>query len=179
LVLFIISNTGKGKCYRINVFSFLDLCSSSSLDVYACENIKYEINKNMSPFKPRHPCNFYGCPNITATRFCEEHERLAKKNEQKYDQARDQTEERRFIHSPEWRAMREVKLAVDPLCQEHLKKGFDMAATMVHHIKPVETHPELRLVMENLESLCNPCHEEKEQKGRWGGRSKSSGIGAG
>lgn len=59
-------------------------------------------------------------------------------------------------------------MSIDPLCEEHLKQGFDVAATMVHHVKAVETHPELRLVMENLMSLCNSCHEEKEKGGRWG-----------
>jgi 5-methylcytosine-specific restriction protein A len=31
---------------------------------------------------------------------------------------------------------------------------------LVHHIEPVETAPEKRLAVENLQSLCRDCHEE-------------------
>ena len=43
-----------------------------------------------------------------------------------------------------------------------LKKGEE-----VHHIKPVDYYPELRLDIDNLESLCKVCHEKitaKEKK---------------
>lgn len=115
------------------------------------------------PFKPRHPCNYSGCPEITATRFCPKHEALDRK---KYEEKRKTSVERGY--NSQWQKLRAMKLAQDPLCEEHLRQNVDVAATMVHHIKPVETNPELRLVMENLMSLCNPCHEEKEKEGRWG-----------
>ncbi len=67
-----------------------------------------------------------------------------------------------------WQRVRAMKLAQDPLCEEHLRQGHDVAVSMVHHIKPIETHPELRLVMENLQSLCTPCHDAAHKGGRWG-----------
>lgn len=33
-------------------------------------------------------------------------------------------------------------------------------ATLVHHIKPRKEYPELELVLENLVSLCDRCHDE-------------------
>jgi 5-methylcytosine-specific restriction endonuclease McrA len=36
---------------------------------------------------------------------------------------------------------------------------------MVHHIKPLSDYPDLALVLENLLSLCNSCHN-KEHGGR-------------
>ena len=39
------------------------------------------------------------------------------------------------------------------------RAGKPRQATMVHHIKPRKEYPELALCPENLESLCNLCHE--------------------
>jgi len=117
----------------------------------------------MCPFKPLKPCSRPGCAELTSTRFCPGH---ARKENEKYDASRRNSGERGY--DAQWQKVRELKLAQDPLCEEHLRQEQVVAATMVHHIKPIETYPELRLVMENLMSLCNPCHEEKEKEGRWG-----------
>lgn len=37
---------------------------------------------------------------------------------------------------------------------------WPVLATMVHHIKPRKEHPELELVLENLVSLCDKCHDD-------------------
>lgn len=34
-------------------------------------------------------------------------------------------------------------------------------ATMVHHKKPLREYPELALSLDNLESLCDRCHDEE------------------
>ena len=41
-------------------------------------------------------------------------------------------------------------------------------ATMVHHIRPLQQHPDLALEMDNLVSLCDRCHDEAhpEKHGR-------------
>lgn len=44
-------------------------------------------------------------------------------------------------------------------CQECRRYGKTTQATMVHHIYPLETNPELALISANLLSLCNKCHE--------------------
>lgn len=61
-----------------------------------------------------------------------------------------------FYSSPQWRRLRALKLAEDPLCAR-----CGSAANEVHHCKPVVTHPELALVKSNLESLCKPCHSRE------------------
>lgn len=35
------------------------------------------------------------------------------------------------------------------------------SATVVHHIKPLAGHPEMALDLDNLESLCDACHNKK------------------
>jgi 5-methylcytosine-specific restriction protein A len=90
---------------------------------------------------------------------------FVKKANREYDKERDQTEERQFIHSTIWRKIRDAKLARDPLCEKCLKRGIDRAAIIVHH----KDGNELNNMDENLESLCNLCHEEKHKEDRWGG----------
>ncbi|WP_232317039.1 HNH endonuclease signature motif containing protein [Paenibacillus sp. D9] len=52
------------------------------------------------------------------------------------------------------------------LCQICLRKEKLTSANTVHHIKPLETHPELALETDNLESICPACHnKEHTEKG--------------
>ena len=37
------------------------------------------------PRKPKRPCSFPGCPNLTDGRFCEKHEKEENKRYEKYD----------------------------------------------------------------------------------------------
>lgn len=48
---------------------------------------------------------------------------------------------------------------------------WPVLATMVHHKKPRKEHPELELVLENLESLCDKCHAEEHPE-KFGGQEK-------
>lgn len=70
-------------------------------------------------------------------------------------------------YDSEWRKVRALKVKQSPFCERCLKLGKHVPIKMkvegnygvVHHIKPVDQFPELRLVMDNLESLCFECHE--------------------
>jgi len=60
-----------------------------------------------------------------------------------------------------WRHKRRYILQRDKyLCQRCLRSGVLTPATLVHHIKPLEDHPEYSLDDKNLVSLCNTCHEQ-------------------
>jgi 5-methylcytosine-specific restriction protein A len=109
----------------------------------------------MSPWKSKHPCSYPGCPKITADRFCEQHSKIG---DRKYDEERGTASERGY--DAQWQKVRIMKLNEDPLCEECLKKGIVVEAAVVHHIKPLETHPELRLMIDNLMSLCVMHHEQ-------------------
>src|SRR3990170_6270711 len=117
----------------------------------------------MTPFKAKHPCSYSGCPEITLSRFCSKHERLVRK---KYEEERKTSIERGY--DADWQKTREFKANQDPLCEECLKQDRVVPLDVVHHIKPIEMHLELRLVMDNLISLCNKCHEEIHKGERWG-----------
>jgi len=73
-----------------------------------------------------------------------------------------------FYTSAAWRAVREQALLRDHyICQKCLQKveaGRMLRphdATMVHHKKPRQLYPELELDLDNLESLCDSCHNEE------------------
>lgn len=93
---------------------------------------------------------------------------------QLYDKYKRNQEAKRFYNSKEWGICREnVLIRDDYLCQECLKDPENplIPADMVHHIKPLEEYPELALNEDNLESLCNSCHN-KEHPEKGGGEKK-------
>ncbi|GIP38318.1 HNH endonuclease [Paenibacillus sp. J31TS4] len=70
-----------------------------------------------------------------------------------------------FYKSTRWKTKREKILRRDEyLCQECKRYGRSTAAATVHHINPLERHPELALVSPNLVSLCNPCHDKMHDR---------------
>ena len=74
------------------------------------------------PIRPGRPCPGRGprrgsCPNvIRGAGVCPECQPYEKAVAREYDRRRDETVERQFIHSAQWRRIREVKLAHDLLC---------------------------------------------------------------
>lgn len=61
-------------------------------------------------------------------------------------------------YDKQWRKVRAVKLQNDPLCEHCAKNNKITIATMVHHVMTINERPDLRLVLDNLESICAPCH---------------------
>lgn len=60
------------------------------------------------PMKPKRPCSFPGCPNLTDRRFCPEHEKLEAQRYERYD--RDPATKRRYGRA--WKRIREKSRAV-------------------------------------------------------------------
>ncbi len=129
------------------------------------------------PYAPNRQCpgrgpHLYKCPNSIKgnERYCsvciEYLNKDAKRNNKRYDEVRDQSQERQFIHSTEWRKIRLRKLAKDPLCEICLKSGRDTPAVIVHHVDGDElnNNPD----GSNHLSTCNYHHEELHKDERWG-----------
>ena len=99
------------------------------------------------------------CSNLIRgnVRLCPECQVYEKASVREYDQERLQDDPgRRFWLSSAGRKIRETKLHGDPLCERHLKNDQVVVAVLVHH----RDGNELNNTDENLESLCNPCHEK-------------------
>jgi 5-methylcytosine-specific restriction endonuclease McrA len=83
-----------------------------------------------------------------------------------YDRNRRDREAARFYQSAPWRNLRRLKLAQDPLCEPCREKARYVPAKQVHHRKPRRTHPDLALDIDNLQSVCIPCHNRLEPRGK-------------
>lgn len=118
------------------------------------------------PRKPKRPCSYPGCPELTEGRYCEEHAAMMNKQYEKYN--RDPDTRRRYGRA--WKRIRDKYVAAHPLCEMCQKNGKLTPTEEVHHILPLSrggTHAE-----SNLMALCKSCHSEITARDgdRWGTR---------
>ena len=73
-----------------------------------------------------------------------------------------------FYNSDAWKRARRAALIRDNyLCVRCLKRKRIVPATTVHHLEHLEDVPEKALALENLESVCDDCHNKAHpEKGR-------------
>ena len=117
----------------------------------------------LMPRKPKHPCGYPGCPELTDKRYCLKHQRLVNRQYEKYD--RDPVTQARYGYA--WRKIRYIYTKEHPFCEECLKAGRFVPVEQVHHIRPLAeggTNDE-----DNLISLCMSCHSHIHAKrgDRW------------
>ena len=66
-----------------------------------------------------------------------------------------------------WRKLRAAVLARRPLCEDpfgaHSAIGRPVASTVVDHVIPRSTRPDLELDERNLQALCTRCHNRKSR----------------
>lgn len=127
------------------------------------------------PMKPKHPCGYPGCPNLTDRQYCPDHEAMMNKRYEKYD--RDPTVKKRYGRS--WMKIRKYYVQLHPFCEECMKRGVLTMTQEVHHIVPLSeggTHD-----MDNLIALCKSCHSRiHAEHGRFESRTHDySGEGVG
>jgi 5-methylcytosine-specific restriction endonuclease McrA len=65
-----------------------------------------------------------------------------------------------------WFKTRALKKRLQPLCEKCLAQNRLSVATIVHHKVSVEEAPHLMHALENLTSLCRPCHEREHGRAR-------------
>ena len=61
-----------------------------------------------------------------------------------------------------WEKVRQMKVALDPLCEDCFSHGYTQPASEVHHIVSIKEDATLRLELTNLMSLCHKCHRRIE-----------------
>lgn len=57
-----------------------------------------------------------------------------------------------------WHRLRAIYVRSHPLCELCKAVGIVTPVEIVHHKKPISTNPELRLNVDNLQSLCRQHH---------------------
>lgn len=115
------------------------------------------------PRKPKSPCRWSRCKELTEERYCKKHKQLAEKQYNKYQ--RDPHTYKRY--NSRWRLIRQLYIKEHPVCEVCEKNGVVKAVEEVHHIIPLSkggTHSD-----DNLMSLCKSCHSKITAKegGRW------------
>jgi len=80
----------------------------------------------------------------------------------------------KFRSSGDWAKIRSIVREEEPLCRdpygEHERSGEIVPTEEIHHIKPLQTHPELERVRSNLAGLCKRCHRRIDADVRKGRR---------
>ncbi|NDI33612.1 HNH endonuclease [Chengkuizengella sediminis] len=116
------------------------------------------------PSKPKKPCNQPSCSKLTREAYCDEHK---KDSNQYYDKYIREKKSKAFYQSKEWKIVRQQALTRNHhLCQYCLKQRQITPADMADHITPIKDDWSLRLVLSNLQSLCNSCHNKKTAEER-------------
>lgn len=98
-------------------------------------------------------------------RYCAKHKGNADKTynrEVRYN--KDNIRYARFYASSQWKKLRLRKLAEQPLCEECLRQGYVRQATIVHHKEELKDNWDKRLDPDNLESICQECHNKKHKR---------------
>ena len=104
------------------------------------------------PYKPKKPCAFPSCPNLTDKRYCDIH---AKQMNREYNlYRRDPAHKDRYGSA--WRKIRDLYISKHPLCERCLERGFYTPADEVHHVRPLDSGGDNS--DDNLMSLCKHCH---------------------
>jgi len=69
-----------------------------------------------------------------------------------------------FYTSAAWRKLRNQYIATQPICEHCKQAGNYKPAKVVDHIMPRKNRPDLELDWDNLQSLCQRCHQQKTAK---------------
>jgi 5-methylcytosine-specific restriction protein A len=114
------------------------------------------------------PCRATGCPEYGKPDWCPAHA----------DKAVGWMRTKRLgpsLYDADWRKVRSIKLAAAPLCEMRIKCPtlpiHRQRSTEVHHVLPVAERPDLRLVWDNLRSICETCHKAITAAARNGERT--------
>ena len=113
------------------------------------------------PRKPKHPCSYPGCPNLTDGQYCEEHRKIARRQYDRYERQPDVGKK----YGRAWKRIRDRYVQEHPFCERCFEEGRMTPVEEVHHIIPLQpeniTDPSITLNEENLISLCRECHRAR------------------
>ena len=113
------------------------------------------------PYKPLVPCKYPLCRAVIqpGQGYCIKHKQPI--SQQEIDR---HNKDNKVYGNTAWRRLRRIKLNNNPLCEICLAKGIIAQAEQVDHIIPVSLRPDLFLVYDNLQSLCEICHSKKTRE---------------
>jgi len=120
---------------------------------------------NPMPPKPLRECKVRGCRELTRDGYCPTHADGKQQEAKYYNKHVRDKQSTSFYKSREWKQTRQLVLLRDNyLCQSCLKQDRVVPAVMVHHIVELKQDWNKRLDLNNLESMCNSCHNKVHGK---------------
>lgn len=102
-------------------------------------------------------------------RYCDAHTAYGAEKQKTADKARGTTTQRGY--GADWVAVQALAMRRDCGTCQHCLAAVPRRVTpadIVHHIVAIEVDPSLRLVLDNLISLCHSCHAVENAKRRSG-----------
>ena len=122
----------------------------------------WEKEGGQMPRKPKKPCAYPGCPNLTDGRYCPEHQSKVNSDYEKY--GRDKNAKKKYGRA--WKRIRDKYAAEHPFCERCFARGILVETEEIHHKLPRSeggTHDR-----SNLIALGKPCHSrEHAERGDW------------
>jgi 5-methylcytosine-specific restriction enzyme A len=126
-----------------------------------------EVKATLLMKKPLRPCKEINCAVLTREGYCETHRISETEKHREYNQTKRDHVVDRFYKSTVWTRLRKVALERDNyLCQVCKRDKRYTPAKIVHHLVEVKVDWERRLELDNLESVCHPCHNRIHGSGR-------------
>ena len=140
-----------GTCYTVSMKD----CKESLVGHTDLQGFSYAKKEVAAvPRRPKQPCAYPGCPNLSDGRYCEEHRKLEAKRYETY--SRDPSVRRKYGRA--WKRIRDSYVREHPFCERCFEQGILVPVDEVHHKVPISqggTHER-----SNLMSLCRSCHNK-------------------
>lgn len=123
------------------------------------------------PHMPKTPCKHPGCPELVpyGEKYCDKHKSLHPVKKRDFSgrlQGEDRKSAAKRGYDRRWQKARIAWLNSHPLCEECLKRGKYVKATVVDHIEPHRGNYNLFWDRNNWQSLCKKCHDRKTASGK-------------
>jgi len=113
----------------------------------------------MPTINTRKICNKHGFYNAIENTSCP---KCKKANNKTYDKTMRSKDRAKIYNSKKWKDVRVKALVRDELmCVMCRAKGIDAKAEEVDHILELQDRLDLAFELDNLQSLCKPCHSKK------------------
>ena len=104
------------------------------------------------PKRPKRPCSYPGCPNLSEEQYCPAHKTQARRSYDRYERNPDVNRK----YGRAWKRIRDNYVKQHPLCELCLKEGRLTPVQEVHHILPISQGG--KHDRSNLMALCQSCH---------------------
>ncbi len=110
------------------------------------------------PSRAPSACRRPGCAGLVRDGVCSRCGPLHSARQAEHDERRGSSRQRGY--DARWQRVRAMHLAAEPLCRMCVQAGRVTVASMVDHIMPIRDGGEV-LNDDNLQSLCERCHDAK------------------